>query len=119
MMEPIRGMIIEVNLNPTKGGEKQGVRPAIVVTADSINTNPRLPLVQIVPITRWQERKARIPFMVELSPDNTNNLKIKSLVDCLQARIIDYNAGNSVELGFVLEGKMEEVDAALRLVFSL
>ena len=119
MIEPIRGMIIEVNLNPTKGGEKQGIRPAIVVTADSINTNPRLSLVQIVPITRWQERKARIPIMVELNPDNTNNLKIKSLVDCLQARIIDYNAGNAIELGFVSDGKMEEVDAALRRVFSL
>ena len=119
MIEPIRGMIIEVNLDPTKGSEKRGIRPAVVVSADSINTNPRLPLVQIVPITRWQERKSRIPFMVEIAPDNSNHLKMKSLIDCMQARIIDYRVGNAIELGLVSSDKMDDVDAALRRVFGL
>jgi mRNA interferase MazF len=119
MVEPVRGMIIQVNLNPTKGSEKRGIRPAIVVTDDKINANPRLPLVQIVPITRWQEHKKHIPFMVELIPDDTNNLDKQSFADCMQTRIIDYREGNAEEFGFVSTDKMEEIDTALRRVFSL
>ena len=119
MIEPVRGMIIQVDLNPTKGAEKKGIRPAIVVTDDRINSNPRLSLAQIVPITRWQEHKKNIPFLVELIPDDTNKLAMQSFADCMQARVIDYHLGNARELGFVSPNKMEEIDDALRRVFSL
>jgi len=119
MIQPIRGMIILVTLDPTKGAEKKGRRPAVVVTADEINTIPALPLVQVAPITHWNERKARLEFCVELQPDANNRLEMKSVVDCLQTRIIDYRLGNATEQGFVSPEKMEEIDEALRLVFSL
>jgi len=80
LTNPVRGMIIQVDLNPTKGAEKRGVRPAIIITDDKINSDPRLPLVQIVPITRWQERKKAIPFLVELIPDDTNQLAKQSRI---------------------------------------
>lgn len=50
-----RGMIIEVNLNPTKGSETGKIRLCIVVTNDTYNK--RVPVIQVVPITEWNEKK--------------------------------------------------------------
>lgn len=53
-----RGMVIEVNLDPTKGSETGKVRPCVIVTNDTYNA--RVPVIQVVPLTAWSVRKARI-----------------------------------------------------------
>ena len=53
-----RGMIIDVNLNPTLGSETGKIRPCIIVT-NNIN-NERVPVIQVVPVTNWTEKKGRI-----------------------------------------------------------
>ena len=66
-MKPLkRGMVIEVNLNPVKGSEKGKVRPCIIVTNDVYNQ--RVPIIQVVPITSWSEKKALIRTNVLLEP---------------------------------------------------
>jgi mRNA interferase MazF len=44
-----RGMIIDVDLEPTKGSETGKVRPCIIVTNDTYNE--RVPIIQVVPLT--------------------------------------------------------------------
>ncbi len=58
MIDLKRGMIIDVNLDPIKGSETGKIRPCVVVTND--NYNERVPVIQVVPITEWSEKKARI-----------------------------------------------------------
>lgn len=53
-----RGMVITVNLNPTKGSETGKIRPCVIVTNNIYNE--RVPVIQVVPITEWSEKKASI-----------------------------------------------------------
>ena len=67
-----RGMIIDVNLEPTKGSETGKIRPCIVVTNNTYND--RVPVIQVVPITAWSEKKANIKTNVEIEPSSLNGL---------------------------------------------
>ena len=72
-----RGMVVDVDLNPTKGSETGKIRPCIV---DTNNTyNERVPVIQVVPITEWNSKKARIRTNVEISPSTLNGLTKKSI----------------------------------------
>jgi len=44
-----RGMIIDVNLDPSQGSETGKTRPCVIVTNNTYNE--RVPVIQIVPIT--------------------------------------------------------------------
>ncbi len=44
-----RGMIIDVNLDPTLGSETGKIRPCVIVTNDVYNE--RVPVIQVVPVT--------------------------------------------------------------------
>jgi mRNA interferase MazF len=49
-MKPSRGEVWLVNLNPTKGHEQAGKRPALVLSVDAFNHGPA-DLVIVVPLT--------------------------------------------------------------------
>jgi mRNA interferase MazF len=83
-----RGQIIDVDLEPTKGSETGKIRPCIIVTNDVYNA--RVPVIQVVPITEWSEKKARIMTNIELEPSASNGLTKRSIADCLQTRPIDH-----------------------------
>ena len=83
-----RGMVIDIDLDPTKGSETGKIRPCVVVTNDVYNE--RVPVVQVVPVTSWNEKKARIITNVEINPTSQNGLTKKSVADCLQTRPVDY-----------------------------
>jgi mRNA interferase MazF len=72
-----RGQIIDVNLDPTKGSETGKIRPCIVVTNNVYNT--RVPVIQVVPITEWSDKKARIITNVELEVSPINGLNKRSI----------------------------------------
>jgi len=69
-----RGMVIDVDLDPTRGSETGRTRPCIVVTNDVYNE--RVPVIQVVPVTAWSGKKARIRTNVELVPSSANGLTI-------------------------------------------
>lgn len=79
-----RGMIIDANLNPTKGSETGKIRPCVVVTNNTYNE--RVPVIQVVPITDWNDKKARILTNVEITSTDENGLTKLSIADCLQTR---------------------------------
>ena len=112
-----RGMVIDVNLDPTKGSETGKVRPCVIVTNNTYNT--RVPVIQVVPLTAWSARKARIITNVEVTPSSRNGLTKKSVADCLQTRPIDHRARLVKVRGELEDEVMTKIDDALKIVFDL
>lgn len=112
-----RGMIIDVNLDPTKGSETGKIRPCIVVTNNTYNE--RVPVIQVVPITGWNSKKAKIKTNVEIDTSEMNKLTKKSIADCLQTRPIDYHSRLVSIRGELEPELMLKIDQALRIVFAL
>ena len=92
-MKPLkRGMVVDVNLDPTQGSETGKTRPCVIVTNDTYNA--RVPVIQVVPITAWSEKKGRIVTNVMLMPSAANGLTKKCRCepsgwwDVLQVRVL-------------------------------
>ena len=112
-----RGMVLDVNLDPTKGSETGKIRPCVIVTNNTYNA--RVPVIQVVPLTAWSTRKVRIITNVEIVPSSRNGLTKKSVADCLQTRPIDHRA-RLVKVRGEVEGEvMAKIDDALKIVFDL
>ncbi|MDJ0575876.1 MAG: type II toxin-antitoxin system PemK/MazF family toxin [Xenococcaceae cyanobacterium MO_234.B1] len=112
-----RGMVVDVDLNPTKGSETGKIRPCIIVTNNTYNE--RVPVIQVVPITEWNSKKARIRTNIEINPSTFNGLTKKSIADCLQTRPIDRRYRLRQIRGKLESEIMLEIDEALKIVFAL
>ena len=82
---PKQGDIVYVNLNPTKGHEQSGRRPAIVISNNVFNTHTKMALV--CPIASNLKE-----FPTHYILEDTN--KIKGSVLCEHIRSIDYETRN-------------------------
>ena len=112
-----RGMIIDVNLEPTKGSETGKIRPCVVVTNNVYNA--RVPIIQVTPITAWNPKKGKIKTNVTLTPSSANGLTKRSIADCLQTRPIDHRHRLVKIRGKLAEEDMKKIDQALKIVFAL
>ena len=112
-----RGMIIDVNLDPTLGSETGKIRPCVIVTNDVYNE--RVPVIQVVPITEWSAKKARIKTNVEIHPSPDNGLSKKSVADCLQTRPIDHRHRLVKIRGKLSSAKVQEINQSLEFIFEL
>ena len=112
-----RGMIVEVNLDPTLGSETGKTRPCVIVTNDVYNE--RVPIIQVVPITAWSAKKAQVVTNIEIHPSKGSGLSKKSIADCLQTRPIDHRRRLVGIRGELSLAKLKEIDHALRVVFEL
>ena len=61
---PSRGEVWVVELDPARGHEQRGTRPALVVSTDAFNNGPA-GLVLVAPMTT---RDRRIPVRVRIDP---------------------------------------------------
>ena len=112
-----RGTVIDVDLNPSKGSETGKVRPCVIVTNDTYNA--RVPVIQVVPLTAWSERKSHIVTNVEVVPSSRNGLTKRSVADCLQTRPVDHRARLVRVRGELEDEDLARIDDALRIVFDL
>ena len=112
-----RGMLLDVNLDPRLGSETGKIRPCIIVTNDVYNQ--RVPVIQVVPITAWSAKKAKITTNVEINPTRINGLSKKSVADCLQTRPIDHRLRLVRIRGKLTHSNMNAIDQALKIVFEL
>jgi len=112
-----RGMVIDINLEPAKGSETGKMRPFVIVTNDTYNA--RVPVIQVVPVTVWSEKKVRIITNVEIIPSSRNGLTKRSVADCLQTRPVHYHARLVKARGELEDEIMTRIDAALKIVFDL
>ncbi len=117
MNQLARGMVIIVRLDPVEGSETGKERPCIIVTNDFYNQ--RVPVIQVVPVTAWNERKEAIITNVVIDPDGSNGLSKRSVADCLQTRPIDWRKRMVRVLGSIEPSTMHRIDSALRTVFEL
>ncbi len=85
-MNPTRGEIWLVDLNPTRGAEIRKTRRVVVVNSDEIGV---LPIRLVAPITEWKDTFAENIWHVKLEPNSTNNLTKFSAVDTLLLRGLD------------------------------
>ncbi|MBC8383525.1 MAG: type II toxin-antitoxin system PemK/MazF family toxin [Candidatus Cloacimonetes bacterium] len=114
-----KGMIVSVDLNPVKGSETGKVRPCVIVTNDVYNKNPYLPVIQVVPITEWSNKKEKIVTNVTIEKNAKNGLDKKSVADCLQTRPVDINARLKKILGVITDEEMDKMNQALITLFEL
>lgn len=108
-----RGEIWMVGLDPTKGREQAGMRPALVVSVDIFN-HGAAELVVVVPIT---SKAKAIPLHVEIAPPE-GGLILTSYVKCEDVRSISTShlAGR---LGSVSSHTMDNVEDRLRILLGL
>jgi mRNA interferase MazF len=117
MIELYRGLIIDVDLEPTKGSETGKTRPCIIVTNNIYND--RVPVIQVVPLTEWSLKKSKIKTNVAIVPSPVNGLSKHSIADCLQTRPLDHR-NRLVSIRGELELEiMEKINHALKVVFDL
>lgn len=118
MSQPLkRGMVIDVNLEPTKGSETGKVRPCTIVTNNIYNE--RVPVIQVVPLTAWSEKKSRIKTNIPIEPTPANGLTKPSVADCLQTRPIDHRHRLKRLRGQLSDDVITQIDQALKIVFAL
>jgi len=108
-----RGEIWRVDLTTERlGHEIDKVRPAVIVSRNSVNLASRS-LVVVVPITDAEgklksDNSVRFPNHILLEPDSSNGLTKRSVVQCEQVRAID-RARLLARLGVVRPQQLESI----------
>ena len=112
---PRRGEIWLVDFDPAVGAEIRKLRPALVISVDTIG---RLPLRMIVPITDWKAQYAQYPWFVELPASPSNGLMKRSGADAFQTKSISLSRFVSL-LGAVTAAELDEVSSAVALCVGI
>jgi mRNA interferase MazF len=108
---PKRGEVWLVNFDPAVGREIRKLRPAVVVSPDTIG---RLPLRLVAPITDWKMQYASYPWFVELPTSSGNGLVKHSGADAFQTKSISLTRFVR-RLGAVTADQIEAVASAVAL----
>ena len=82
---PKQGDIVYLDLNPTKGHEQNGVRPAMVISNNIFNSNTKMAI--LCPITS-NTKEFPTHYVLE------DSKKIKGAVLCEHIRSVDYESRN-------------------------
>lgn len=105
-----------INLNPVKGSEQAGYRPALVVSDEVFNQT--LPVVTVIPITSYKKGRIIYPAEVLLLSKNSG-LPKDSIAMAHQIRTISKKRLN-VSYGEILDNdKKNEIRNALRIHLDL
>ena len=108
---PNRGEIWLDDFDPAVGAEIQKVRPAVVISLDTIG---RLPLRMVVPITDWKPSYAGYPWFVQVPALTANGLVKDSGADCFQTKSISETRFVR-QLGSVTTTQLDEIATAIGL----
>ena len=109
----LRGEVWLVNLDPTRGREQAGKRPALVISTNGFNKSPA-DLVVVVPVT---SKDKSIPWHVPIQPPE-GGTKTKSFIMCEAVRSVSKD--RMVERwGTVSTAILNEVEDRLRILFDL
>ncbi|MEK7396415.1 MAG: type II toxin-antitoxin system PemK/MazF family toxin [Candidatus Poribacteria bacterium] len=113
MLQPSRGEIWLINLDPTKGHEQSGIRPSLIISTDHFNLGPA-ELIVVAPVTTAQKS---IPLHVEINPPE-GGLKKRSFIKCDSIRSVTKE--RLIERwGVVSDITMLKVEKCLRILLEL
>jgi mRNA interferase MazF len=113
MADPLRGEIWMVDLNPTRGREQRGRRPALVVSSNTFNRGPA-DLVVVLPITGTERG---IPLHVPVAPPEGGLSKL-SFVKVEDVRSVSKQRCTK-RWGRVASDTMAAVEDRLRVLLDL
>lgn len=108
---PKRGEIWLVDFDPSVGAEIRKLRPAVVMSVDSIG---RLPLHIVVPITDWNLAFSNYPWFVEIPADAITGLLKHSGADAFQVKSVS-DARFARQLGNVSRQQADAIAEAIAL----
>jgi mRNA interferase MazF len=108
---PKRGEVWLIDFDPAVGAEIRKVRPAVVISVNSIG---RLPLKIVVPITDWKPSYAGYPWFVEIPATSTSGLLKDSGADAFQTKSISESRFVR-RLGELTPIQVDEIAQALAL----
>lgn len=108
---PKRGEIWLVDFDPAIGAEIRKIRPAVVISMDTIG---RLPLRMVVPVTDWKPQYASFPWFVELPASTLNGLTKDSGADCFQTKSVSETRFVRL-LGEVTVAQLDEIASSIAL----
>ncbi len=113
MLRPNRGDVWRVDLDPVRGHEQAGQRPALVISVDALNQSAA-ELAVVLPITSRDERvrsHVRVPAP-EAGLDRTSYVKCEDVRSISLARM-------EKRLGTVRPETVRAVEDRLRLLLGL
>ena len=110
---PSRGEIWLVDLNPTRGHEQSGVRPALVVSVDTFNHGPA-GLAVVLPVT---SRGKGIALHVSVDPPEAG-LTMRSFIKAEDVRSVAVERLTR-RLGQVSRATTDQVEDRLRILLDL
>lgn len=113
MKNPARGEIWTVDLNPPRGREQSGIRPALILSVNRFNES-LADLVIAIPITT---KKKGIPLHVKIEPPE-GGLKLESFIKCEDIRSISKERLIQ-NVGSVSLETLNEVENKIKLLLGL
>ncbi|MBV9864268.1 MAG: type II toxin-antitoxin system PemK/MazF family toxin [Abitibacteriaceae bacterium] len=111
-IDPKRGEIWRIDLEPARGAEMKKTRPAVVISRDSIR---HLPLRLVVPLTEMQPHFTAQSWKVLITPDANNGLTKLSAADASQVRGVDLSRFTS-RIGKLPPATLDDIAAAIALI---
>src|SRR5439155_24407149 len=111
-----RGEVYFVNLDPTTGREQAGIRPAVVISNDTINSRPLV--VTIVPGTKGRNVRRDFPSTVRVPPE-ASGLPEETVFMAMQVRALDHQRFPALPAGRLPNEYMRKVETVLRHCFEL
>ena len=112
-MNPSRGEIWMVDLNPVRGHEQAGLRPCLVVSVDLFNHGPA-DLLVVLPVT---SKDKQIPLHVPIEPQGSG-LDLRSYIKCEDIRSISKDR-LAQHKGYAPKEVMVLVEDRLRILLQL
>lgn len=110
---PQRGDVWETDFDPVRGHEQGGRRPALIISAEELNSGPS-PLVFALPITT---RDRDVPAHVRITPPD-GGITTPSVILCDQLRAMTQDSLLR-RRGSIERETLREVEARLRLILDL
>lgn len=113
MQPPLRGEIWTIDLDPTRGHEQAGKRPALIVSDDVFNAGPA-GLVIVLPLT---SKSKGVRTHVAVQPPE-GGLRKMSFIKCEDVRSASIERLEK-RLGVISPATMEAVAMRLRILMDL
>ena len=114
-LNPRRGEVWEVNLDPTFCSETRKILPAVVISSDSLEyLTTRL----IIPISTSRDHSSDIIWIVPIKPNDNNGLIMDSIADTTLTLSVDFRCFIR-QLGRLEAPIILEIVAAMAAVIEL
>lgn len=110
IVNPKQGSIIMVDLNPQKGHEQAGYRPAIVISNDIFNTKTQL--VKVCPISNTDNK---FPLHISLQ----GKTKTTGFIFCEHEKTLDLNARKWSFVEYLPKDLLQQVIETVQATIAL